>query len=99
MEVSLVVRNGRSRAGLLIPVVRSASSTADRPTRLISMSVAVLSLMVIILVAASSTEICVPSGSFWSTPEGRLSSFVVTVSGWSQRTLPAATALPSAYST
>lgn len=63
------------------------------------MSAAVLSLIVIILVAAPSTVIWVPSGSFWSTPDGRLLTFAVTVSGWSQRTLPAATASPSAYST
>ena len=45
MVISRVVRNGRSRAGLAIPVVVSAASTAGRPRRLISMSAAVLSLM------------------------------------------------------
>ncbi len=59
-----MVRKGRFRPGLLIPVVLSAFSTAGRPTRLISMSAAVLSLIVIILVAAPSTVIWVPSGSF-----------------------------------
>jgi hypothetical protein len=82
-----------------MPVSVSAASTADRPTRLISMSVAVLSLMAIILVAASSTEIWVPSGSFCSTPEGRLLSCALTVSGRSQLTFPEATASPRAWST
>jgi hypothetical protein len=61
---------------------------------LISMSVAVLSLMVIILVATSSTEIWVPPGSSWSMPERRLLRLAVMVSGCSQRTFPSATALP-----
>ena len=61
-----MVRNGRSRAGLVIPVAVSAASTADRPTRLVSMSAAVLSLSEIIMAAESSTEIRVPSGSVWS---------------------------------
>ena len=63
------------------------------------MLAAVLSLMEIILAAVSCTEIRVPSGSFWSSPEGRLLSCAVTVSSWFQRTLPEATALPSASST
>ena len=37
-------------------------STADPPTRLISMSAAVLSLIEIILVAVSCTETFVPAG-------------------------------------
>jgi hypothetical protein len=41
--------------------------------------VAVLSLMEIILTAASRTEIWVPSGSYCSTPDGRLLSGAVTV--------------------
>jgi hypothetical protein len=49
MNVSRVVRNGRSRAGSAIPVLVSAASTAGRPTRLISMLAAVLSLMEIII--------------------------------------------------
>src|SRR5688500_15096723 len=40
MNVSRVVRNGRFREGLTMPASISAASTADRPTRLISMSVA-----------------------------------------------------------
>ena len=63
------------------------------------MSAAVLSLSEIILPAASSTETRVPSGSVCSSPGGRPLSCAVTVSGWSQRTLPAATASPSASST
>ncbi len=63
------------------------------------MSAAVLSLSEIILAAESSTEIWVPSGSIWSSPGGRPLNCAVTVSGWSQRTLRAATALPSASST
>ena len=63
------------------------------------MSAAVLSLREIIMAAESSTEIRVPSGSVWSSPGGRLLDCAVTVSGWSQRTLPAATALPTALST
>ncbi len=61
------------------------------------MSAAVLSLSEIILAAESRTEIRVPSGSFCSSPTPL--NCAVTVSGWSQRTLPAATALPSASST
>jgi hypothetical protein len=99
MNISRVVRNGRSRAGLAIPVLVSAGWTAVRPTRLISMSAAVLSLTEIVLAAVSCTEIWVPSGSFWSWPAGRLLSYAVTVSGWFQRTAPAATAFPSASRT
>ena len=63
------------------------------------MLAAVLSLMEIILAAVSCTEIWVPSGSSWSSPEGRLLSCAVTVSSWFQRTVPDATAVPSASST
>jgi hypothetical protein len=76
-----VVRKARFSAGSAIPVLVSVASTFDRPSRLISMSAAVLSLMEIIFPAASRTEIWVPSGSFCSTPEGRLLSWPVTVSG------------------
>lgn len=67
MSASRPVRNGRSRAACAMPLVVSAASTADRPTRSISMSAAVLSLMEIILVVVSRTEIRVPSGSCSST--------------------------------
>jgi hypothetical protein len=53
------------------------------------MFAAVLSLTEIMSVATCSTLTLVPSGSFWSTPEGRLLTWLVTVSGWSQRTVPA----------
>jgi hypothetical protein len=64
MNTSRVVKNGRFRAGSAMPVRVSAASAAGRPTRLISMSAAVLSLMEIILTVASCTETCAPSGSF-----------------------------------
>jgi hypothetical protein len=41
----------------------------------------------------------VPSGSSCSSPDGRLFTLAVTVSGWLQLTLPAAIALPRASST
>jgi hypothetical protein len=63
------------------------------------MLAAVLSLMEIILAAVSRTEIRVPSGSVWSSPEGRLLSRAVMVSDWSQPILPDSMALPSASST
>ncbi len=63
VKISRVVSSGWSRSGLAIPVLVRAASTAGRPTRLISMSVAVLSLTDIMAAAASSTETRVPSGS------------------------------------
>ena len=44
-------------------------STVGRPTRLINMSAAVLSLIEIILVAVSCTETFAPAGLNWSEPE------------------------------
>ena len=63
-----------------MPVVVSAASTAGRPTTLISISAAVSSLMEIILVATSRTEIRVPAGSCSSTEKGVLT-WGVMVSG------------------
>jgi hypothetical protein len=64
-----------------------------------SRSAAVLSLSEIMSAAACRTLTLVPSGWFWSSPDGRLLTALVMVSCWFQLTLPAATARASASST
>jgi hypothetical protein len=82
-----------------MPEAAAADSTAVRPTSVISRSAAVLSLLEIMSSAACSTVTWVPAGSVDSSPEGRLVSWLVRVSRWSQLTVPAAMARASASST
>ncbi len=69
------------------------------PTRPISMSVAMLSLVEIILPAASRTVIWDPGGSLSKPDEPSFFSSAVIVSLSSQFTVPAATAVSTAYNT
>ena len=69
------------------------------PSRPISMSVAMLSLVAIILPAAWRTVICEPGGSLSKPDEPSFLPSAVMVSLSSQRTVPARTAVSTAYST
>jgi hypothetical protein len=99
VNVSRVVRKGVSSDGSVIFAVLSAVSTAVRPSRAMSMSVAVLSLTEIIASATSRTLTRVPSGLSCRVSDEKLLTRSVIVSFSSHVTLPEAIALAKAFST
>lgn len=94
-----MVGNGVMLAGSWCPAATRARSTARVPTRSISRSVAMLSLVAIIFSAALRTDTWAPSGSSSSPDDPTTLARPVMVSGSSQDTVPAFTSLATASST